>query len=235
QCRGPRPQRPLSVAHAAAQSVLLAGGSGLVGTALSALLRQLTPAPTVHQLVRREPADADASVRSTVWHTVDFSSLPTLPRAEWAFCCLGTTIRHAGSQQAFAAVDRDAVLAFAKAAHVAGVSRFAVVSALGANQASATFYNRIKGEMEAAVCQLGFDVLVIVRPSLLVGDRAALKQPPRLAERLALCATAPIAALLPARWRPVKALAVAHEMLAAMRRGNPGVHIVESADLHRPR
>lgn len=223
------------MAGEAAPSVLLAGGSGLVGTELSALLRQLTPAPTVHQLVRRVPGHADAFGPTTVWHRTDFASLPALPAAEWAFCCIGTTLRQAGSQAAFAAVDRDAVGAFARAAHAAGVSRFAVVSALGANKSSATFYNRIKGEMEAAVSQVGFDVLAIVRPSLLVGDRAALKQPPRLAERLALCATTPISGLLPARWRPVSAQAVAHGMLDAVRCGNPGVHIVESADLHRPR
>ncbi len=218
---------------ATAKSVLLAGGSGLVGTQLGVLLRQLAPAPEVHQLVRRLPAPADAALKSTTWHQVDFGALPTLPRAQWAFCCLGTTLRQAGSQQAFAAVDRDAVLAFAMGARAAGVSRFAVVSALGANKASATFYNRIKGEMEAALAEVGFRVLVIVRPSLLVGDRAALNQPPRLAERVALCASEPIARFLPLRWRPVPAQAVARGMLAAVRRGNPGIHVVESGELQR--
>jgi uncharacterized protein YbjT (DUF2867 family) len=215
--------------------VLLAGGSGLVGTELSALLRELKPTPKLHQLVRRVPPQVASAAPSVVWHEVDFGALPALPRAEWAFCCLGTTIRQAGSQQAFAAVDRDAVLAFARAARAAGVSRFAVVSALGANARSSTFYNRIKGEMEAAVADVGFDVLVIVRPSLLVGDRAALGQPTRLGERLALRATAPIAGLLPARWRPVPAQAVARGMLDALRQSDPGVHIVESAELQRMR
>ncbi len=179
------------------------------------------------------PRDAAAAPAKTTWHPVDFSALPALPKAQWAFCCLGTTIRQAGSQQAFAAVDRDAVLAFATAARAAGVSRFAVVSALGASEKSATFYNRIKGEMEAAVAALGFEVVIIVRPSLLVGDRAALGQPPRVAERLALWATAPIAPLLPARWRPVPASAVARAMLAAVQEGNAGIHIIESAELQR--
>ncbi len=149
-------------------TLLLAGGTGLVGRELTRLLLDTSPRPTLHQVVRRKPADADARAD---WQVVDFAAMPTLPQADEACCCLGTTIKQAGSQAAFRAVDFDAVLAFARAAKAAGARRFAVVSALGASARSASFYNRVKGEMEAAVSALGFDSVVFARPSLLAGER----------------------------------------------------------------
>jgi uncharacterized protein YbjT (DUF2867 family) len=165
------------------------------------------------------------------WLTVDFAALPPLPAAGQAWCCLGTTLRQAGSRAAFRAVDFDAVLAFARAAQAAGARRFAVVSSLGASARALGFYSRVKGEMEAAVAALGFDSVVIARPSLLVGDRAALGQPARTAEYLALRLGAPLAALMPRSVRPIEAAAVARGMLTAMRQARPGVRIVESAEL----
>jgi uncharacterized protein YbjT (DUF2867 family) len=101
-------------------------------------------------------------------------------RCDDAFCCLGTTIKDAGSREAFRAVDHAAVLAFAWAAQRAGAQRFFVVSALGADPASRVFYNRVKGETDAALEILGFSTLGIFRPSLLLGRR----ERPRLGERL---------------------------------------------------
>jgi uncharacterized protein YbjT (DUF2867 family) len=215
-------------ARSTTPAVLLAGGTGLIGRELAQLLLDETPPPVVHALVRKRPAGADARVR---WKRVDFAALPALPAAQDAYCCLGTTIKQAGSQQAFRAVDFDAVLAFARAARAAGVTRFGVVSALGASARSATFYNRVKGEMEAAVGQLGFASVVIARPSLLDGDRAALGQPVRGGERLALMLTGPFSSLIPKGLRPIKARSVARGMLTALRQAQPGVRVVESAEL----
>jgi uncharacterized protein YbjT (DUF2867 family) len=164
---------------------------------------------------------------------VDFARLPAPPAAMEAWCCLGTTIKQVGSQAAFRAVDFDAVLAFATAARAAGVQRFGVVSSLGANPRAAAFYNRVKGEMEAAVGALGFDGVVIARPSLLAGDRAALGQPARTGEWLALLLSSPLAALIPKSVRPIAARTVARGMLAAMRQQRPGVRIVESGELQQ--
>lgn len=211
-----------------AAGVLLAGATGLVGRELLQLLLTQSPRAEVHALVRRRPGAADARVQ---WQVVDFAALPTLPAAKQAWCCLGTTIRQAGSQAAFRAVDFDAVLAFARAAKAAGVQRFGVVSALGASPRAATFYSRVKGEMEAAVGALGFEQVVIARPSLLAGDRAALGQPPRRGEWLALRLAGPLAALLPRGVRPIEARTVARGMLAAMRQPHAGVRIVESREL----
>jgi uncharacterized protein YbjT (DUF2867 family) len=216
------------VAQASAPVLLLAGGTGLVGRELSQLLLAQSPTPTLHQLVRRKPAGADARAR---WRVVNFDALPKLPAAQAAYCCLGTTIKQAGSQAAFRAVDFDAVLAFANAARAAGVKHFAVVSALGANPSSTVFYNRVKGEMEAAVSRVGFDSVVIARPSLLSGDRAALGQPQRAGERIGLWLSAPFHSLIPKRLRPIRAQTVALGMWRALQQQRPGVRVVESAEL----
>lgn len=206
---------------------LLAGATGLVGRELSSawagpgtlhlLVRRALPAPGPHTLVQ----------------VVDFTALPALPPARDAYCALGTTIKLAGSRDAFRAVDFDAVLAFARAARAAGVERFGVVSALGADVRARSFYSRVKGEMETALSALAFPTLVIARPSLLAGDRAALGQPPRLAERLALSLLRPAGKWVPLAWRPVQPAVVARALHHAMALATPGTTILESADLQR--
>lgn len=210
------------------RSVLVAGATGLVGRELLAAWQQATPRPTIHALARRMPAAAGADAN---WLLVDYAALPPLPPAQAACCALGTTIKTAGSQAAFRAVDFDAVLAFARAAHAAGVRRFAVVSALGADAQSRVFYNRVKGEMEQALATLGFDQLVIARPSLLAGDRAALGQPARAGERLALAATAPLRRLIPKAWRPIAAGSVARALVRTLQQRERGVRVLGSGEL----
>ena len=209
------------------RSALLASATGLVGHALAALWAGPQP---LHLLVRREVPAGGPAQRV---HVVDFAALPPLPRAEWAFCCLGTTIKVAGSQAAFKAVDHDAVLAFARAASAAGVTRFAVVSALGADAQSRSFYNRTKGETEAALRTVGFRHLVIARPSLLAGNRASLAQAPRLGEALALAITRPLAlaGLIPKAWRPIESATLARALVRGVAQAAPGVTVLESAAL----
>lgn len=210
------------------RTVLVAGATGLVGRELLTAWRTAASPPTVHALARRPPAAAAPGVH---WHAVDYAALAPLPAATAACCALGTTIKTAGSQAAFRAVDFDAVLAFARAARAAGVRRFAVVSALGADADSGVFYNRVKGEMEQALAALEFPCLVIARPSLLAGDRAAIGQPVRTGERLALAATAPLRALIPKAWRPIAAGTVARAIVRALQQGKLGTQVIASAEL----
>lgn len=210
-------------------AILLAGSTGLVGRELAHLLQPENGHTHLHLLLRRPPGGPLAD--GVTPHGVDFAYLPHLPQARDAYCALGTTIKAAGSQAAFRAVDFDAVLAFATAARHAGVKRFAVVSALGADRRSGNFYNRVKGEMEAALEEVGFDTLVVARPSLLDGDRQSLGQPARPAERVALALTRPLAPLLPAALRPVKATTVARAMLVAMNDAQSGRRVLDSAEI----
>jgi len=212
-----------------APDVLLAGASGLVGRALLAQLLDDDGAH-VHALLRRDVAALPPSPKLTR-HVVDFAHLPVLPAVRELYIALGTTIKVAGSKAAFRAVDLDAVVAVARAARDAGVERAAVVSALGADRQSRVFYNRVKGEMEAALRELRFERLVIARPSLLAGARDALGQPTRIGERLSLALLSPFGTLLPDSVRPIEAATVARAMRVALRTEGRRVQVLESAAL----
>ena len=164
---------------------LLAGATGLVGQEVLALLLADARYTAVHVVGRRAPNVQDPKLMVHISPTLTHWASP---KVDDLFIALGTTIKVAGSKAAFKAIDFDAVVAIATAVRAAGATRLAVVSAMGANAQSGTFYNQVKGEMEAAVSQLGFETLVIARPSLLAGDRDALKQPERVAEKLSLVA-----------------------------------------------
>ena len=147
------------------RTVLVAGASGLVGREILAGLLTDDSVAAVHSLGRRE---LDLEHTKLTQHRVDFSkALPALPSVGEAFIALGTTIKAAGSQEAFRAIDFDAVVAVTSAAKLAGAKRLGVVSAMGADRQSGIFYNRVKGETEDALAALGFDTLVIARPSIL--------------------------------------------------------------------
>ena len=215
--------------------VLVAGATGLVGRALVARLARLGAGAHTTALLRQ--ANQRQTLPSGIGHlVVDFQRLgqagtPGLPAADWAFCCLGTTITQAGSQAAFRAVDFDAVLAFARAALAAGATRFGLVSAMGADAKSAVFYNRIKGEAEQALVAQGWPQLVIARPSLLLGDRQALGQRGRPMEQLAQRLMPSMGWLLPQSLRPISADAVAAALLAALSRDAPGTTRLASGTL----
>ena len=176
---------------------------------LQALLADRTVSE-VHALSRR-PLKADHPKLQV--HIVDFSRLPALPPADEVYLALGTTIKVAGSQAAFRAVDLEANLAVAKAAFAAGVRRVGLVSAAGANARSFVFYNRVKGELEDALKSMGLTALVIAQPSLLLDHRDGLQQPPRLGEQIAIPIARLLAPLLPGAYRPVRARAVAQSLV----------------------
>lgn len=208
----------------------LAGASGLVGRELARLVAADPECTELHLLLRRPlPAlEALPHAHAVAWTG---AAMPALPRIDTAICALGTTIAAAGSQAAFRAVDFDTVLAFARAARNAGAKRFGLISALGASADSAVFYNRVKGEVEQAVQALKFERTVIVRPSLLLGDRAALGQRARPAETLAQWFAPAMLWLTPRRLHPIRAETVARGLLVALANATRGVRVVESAEL----
>ena len=197
-----------------ARTVMIAGASGLVGRELLAGLLADGSVTAVHSLGRRE---LGVSHPKLTQHRVDFSqALPALSGVDEAFIALGTTIKVAGSQEAFRAVDHDAVIAVAQAAKSAGARRLGVVSAMGADTKSSLFYSRIKGETEQALASLGFDTLVIARPSMLAGDRASLGQQVRGGEELAVKVSRWFGSLIPANYRSIPAASVARALLHAV-------------------
>jgi uncharacterized protein YbjT (DUF2867 family) len=195
------------------RSALLAGASGLVGRELLRGLLAEDTVAAVHALVRRPLGVQHPKL--TV-RTVDFRALPALPPIDEAYLALGTTIKVAGSEAAFRAVDFDANLAVACAALVAGARRIGLVSAMQADAGSRIFYSRVKGELEEAVAGLGFEGVVVARPSLLVGDREALGQPQRAGEKIGLHIGRWLEPLIPANYRPITAAEVARALLRAV-------------------
>ena len=215
------------------RTALLAGATGLIGRALLPLLLRSDRYQRVHVLLRRAASGLPGSPKLQL-HVVDFNKLPQgFPKVDDVYIALGTTIKVAGSEAAFRQVDFDFVLNTAKAAQAAGARRLAVVSALGADAKSRVFYNRVKGEMQAALEKLGFESLSIAQPSLLMGDRAALGQPLRAGEVWAARLLTPVMRLVPAGVRPIQAGAVAQALLEANLAGAPGVHILASAQMQR--
>ena len=210
------------------RTALLAGATGLVGRSLLPMLLACKQYRSVHVLLRRSAPDIRASAKLEV-HQVDFARLPeAFPNVDDVFIALGTTIKVAGSEAAFRQVDFDFVVNTARAARARGATRLAVVSALGADARSRVFYNRVKGEMQAAIAQIGYESVVIAQPSLLLGDRAALGQPARSGEVWAARLLGPLRWMVPRGMRPIPARAVASALLAAMLDAEPGVRILKS-------
>jgi uncharacterized protein YbjT (DUF2867 family) len=211
-----------------AKRALLVGATGLVGTQVLQLLLQDPAYAEVHVLARRATGLAHPRL---VERAVDFARLDAaaMPAVDDVFCCLGTTIKAAGSQQKFRAVDYAAVLGVARLALAAGAQQFLLVTAMGANPSSRVFYNRVKGEIEDVVGKLGYRAVGIFRPSFLAGER----KESRAGEQVALAALKRLPFLLPKKYRPVADVAVARAMIAAAKRGQPGIHVVESDEIQR--
>lgn len=195
------------------RTVALAGATGLVGRALLDGLLADDTVGAVHVLARRDIGRSAAKLTS---HLVDFTALPLLPPLDEAYLALGTTIKVAGSQAAFRAVDFDANLAVAKAALRAGAKRAGLVSAMGADPESSVFYSQVKGELEEALSDLHFQGLVIARPSLLLGDRVALGQPPRVGESIGEFVGKLLGPFVPRDYRPIEAVRVAQALLRSV-------------------
>lgn len=207
------------------RTVFVVGATGLVGkeTVLAAL-----ESPAHGRVVAVVRRALDLRHPKLEQRILDFDALESGLAGitlDDAICCLGTTIKKAGSKEAFRRVDHDYVLAFARAARAASARTFVVVTALGADLRSPFFYNRVKGETERDLEALGFPSLVIARPSLLLGPREEM----RLGERLA----APFSHYLPARLRGIEGRTVARALVRLATSTSPGTHVVLSDELQR--
>ena len=203
--------------------LLVAGATGLVG---SHLLEAALADPRIDEIVApvRRPLPARAKLRAPV---VDFDALPA--DADWwqvdaVACALGSTMKQAGSRAAFRHVDFDYPLAIARQAHAHGATAFVLNSAKGADAASSFFYNRVKGELEQALQDVGYASLTLVRPGLIGGQRQAS----RPGETLALRVLGALDPVLPQGWRINPAGRIARAMLEAAIAAPPGLHVTES-------
>lgn len=206
---------------------LLAGATGAVGARLLELLLARDDAPRVLTVGRRAPARKHARLEWLQAELEEFPEALAGQTFDLAFCCLGTTMKRAGSRAAFRAVDLDGVAAFARAARAGGASFLGLVSAAGADPQSRSFYLRTKGEAEAAVETLGFPSLAIMQPGLLRGERDEFRAGERLGQAAAPLLDRVLLGPL-ARYRSVAIDTVAASLAVAARRRTPGVHRYDS-------
>lgn len=201
----------------------IAGASGLVGGELLRLLVADGAFEKVVSVGRRTLPVESPKLTQVKVDFADEKAFEALPPADVAFSCLGTTLKKAGSREAFRAVDHDAVLAFAKAARAKGAKVLVHVSSLGAARGSRTFYASVKGEVEEDLAALGFESVYALRPSILDGNRAES----RPLERVGLVFARALGPVL-GKYRPTEASAVARTMVAKARAKEPGTHVVDA-------
>jgi uncharacterized protein YbjT (DUF2867 family) len=218
---------PLSTGPA---SALLLGATGLVG---GHVLDLLLGDPAYGRVVVLGRRAIDREHPKLQQHVADLGRLDehaALFAVDDVFCCLGTTIRAAGSQEAFRRVDHDYVVDSARVAAAAGARRYLLVTAAGADAGSRIFYNRVKGEAEAGVRAQPFEGVVILRPSLILGPRAERRAAEALFQRMAPALGWMMVGPL-RRYRAVDAAAGARAMVRAAKERTRGVRIVESEEI----
>ncbi len=214
------------------RSALLVGATGLVGGYCLRFLLDKDVYSKVIILVRREISLKHPKL---VQHVVDFDKLKESKSfliAEDIFCCLGTTIKKAGSQAKFKKVDLEYPVEVAKISLENGAKQFLIVTAMGSNKSSPVFYNRVKGEVELAVKKLPFKSVHIFRPSLLLGERGENRVGEKIGTVL-FNVTAPLFVGPFKKYKAIEGKAVGGAMVETAVKATPGVHIYESDKVQR--
>jgi uncharacterized protein YbjT (DUF2867 family) len=209
---------------------LVSGASGLVGSELIELLLKDDYYDQVVAVVRKPVEIINAKL---VQKIIDFEKIPSVLgeiKADDGFCCLGTTIKSAGSQERQYRIDHDYVVEFGKAAFNAGVRQFAVVSSIGSDKDSKNFYLRTKGAMEEDLKKIAFEALYIMRPSFLLGKRKEF----RFGEKAGLIFLYIFQPFMLGRlrkYRGIKAQNVAKGMIERVKSDKKGTNIIESDNI----
>lgn len=206
----------------ASKIALLAGASGFVGNLVLDALLDSADVGRVFAITRRPLGREHPRLANRIVQFEQIESQLKGLTCHIALCCLGTTLRHAGSEQAFRQVDIDAVMAFARTAKAAQAQRFVVLSCAGADLKSKNFYLRTKAEMEQALLGVGFQCLDILQPSVLLGWRQEIR-PLELAASAVMPLLNPFLTGRREAFRGISARTVAAAMVGVTRSGRRGV------------
>ena len=207
------------------KTALVVGATGLIGDLLTHQLVESSDYDRVYVLTRKPLLWQHARLQEIPFNFDHPNGL--LVRADDLYCCLGTTIKKAGSKEAFRKVDYQYPLDIARLGLANGASQFAIVTSMGADADSAIFYNRVKGEIERDLTALHYPALLVFRPSLLLGDRAEK----RIGERIGSGFMQLFAPVIPAKYKAISAEKVANAMLTTMQQHRTSHHVFESDDL----
>ena len=192
--------------------LLLLGATGLVGGRALKLALSNEAFSEVIAPTRKPLAPSERLVNPVTSHIEELAAVLMSHRPDAVICALGTTRAKAGSKEAFRYVDYTLPIAFGKAAHGAGVERYAIVTAMGASSDSKIFYTKTKGEVERDIREIGFRSLTICRPSLIGGERDET----RSAEGVALALFRVLAPIIPKKFHVNPADAIAAKLLDAV-------------------
>ncbi len=203
-------------------TALVVGSTGFIGNLLTIKLLESKIYDKVKVLVRKPMHLQHPDLEQII---VDFDKIDALKIvADDVFCCLGTTMRKAGSKSAFYKVDFTYPLEIAKIALKNGAKQYAIVTAMGADPKSLIYYNRVKGDIEKALGELNYSTLLIFRPSMLLGERGES----RFGESIGKVLMTMFDFITPKKYKGVQGDKVANAMLQNTQKGLKGKHIFES-------
>ena len=206
---------------------VIAGTTGLIGSILLDLLLDDSAYSKVIALTRKPLDKVHPKLHTLV---VNFDTLDEYAehlKGDDIFCCLGTTIKQAGSQEAFRMVDYDYPVKIACIAKSQGARQYLLVTSLGSDKNSSIFYNRVKGEVEEAIKAVGFEGFHIFQPSMLLGER----KEKRSGESAGKWVMTTLGFLIPKKYKAIEASCVARGMLAVAKKNQRGLHIHQSLEL----
>jgi len=209
------------------KTALIAGASGLTGFYLLKLLLEDETYSEVKVLVRK-PLGIEHPLLQQIVYDYENPDLSVI-KADHVYCCLGTTMKKAGSKEAFRKVDYEYPLQIAQLAQQNSAEKFALVSAMGANTKSVFFYNKVKGQLEEALKEIPYEAIYIFHPSMLLGPRKEF----RLAEELGKILMKIFKIILPSNMKPIHAFKVANSMYDYMNGEERGVHVIPSGYMQK--
>ncbi len=209
------------------KTAVLAGTTGLIGAQVLELLLLEASYGQVIALSRKPLALTHPRLVNLLVNFDDLQAYSAQLKVDDVYCCLGTTMKQAGSKEAFRKVDFEYPAALARITHGQGARQFLMIAAMGANKNSSIFYNKVKGEIQEEVARIGFMSVHIFQPSLLLGQR----QEKRVGEGVGEAVMRGLDFLIPKKYKAVDAAKVARGMVAIGMKNMPGYVVHESGEL----
>jgi len=211
------------------KNILIAGSTGLIGNFLLKYLLEEEKVEKVYALTRRDLGFQHQKLVQIIFDFDKEESYKSLPAVDEIMCCLGTTIKVAGSKENFRKVDQGYPLKLAKWGKSTGVSAYHVITSMGTSENSRIFYSRVKGELEEALKKINFERLFIYQPSQLLGDR----KEHRRGEKIAIAVMKFIDPIVPAKYKIIKVQDVAKAMKVKLLGTEMGARTFLSDEIQR--